>query len=225
MTESVASDEVDERTVPDLGSAERVLKRDETSAVLRLSEAEAAELAGDPDDQPTGRIGKIGNTGAARGLPTLLEFFLLLVADQALILSVAQDSQVVGVSVGPGVGDVVGTAVGAAVGIFVGAAVGVVVGVFALCRAATTDFNRWPGGLGQREAAAGGLPRRRAGVELRLPSRAPASTTAALATLRLSSVLSPGGSFTIDLPRLPLGFTVVEQLYSEVPNMRYSGFL
>ena len=54
MTESVASDEVDERTVPDLGSAERVLKRDETSAVLRLSEAEAAELAGDPDDPPTG---------------------------------------------------------------------------------------------------------------------------------------------------------------------------
>ena len=44
----------------------------------------------------------------------------------------------------------------------------------------------------------------------------------------LSSVLSPGGgggSFTIDLFRLPLGFTVVEQLYSEVPNMRYSGFL
>ena len=34
-----------------------------------------------------------------------------------------------------------------------------------------------------------------------------------------------GGSFTIDLFRLPLGFTVVEQLYSEVPNMRYSGFL
>ena len=29
----------------------------------------------------------------------------------------------------------------------------------------------------------------------------------------------------IDLFRLPLGFTVVEQLYSEVPNMRYSGFL
>ncbi|MBJ30435.1 MAG: NADH-quinone oxidoreductase subunit D, partial [Acidimicrobiaceae bacterium] len=54
MTESVAADEVDETTVPDLGSAERVLKRDETSAVLRLSEAEAAELAGDPDDQPTG---------------------------------------------------------------------------------------------------------------------------------------------------------------------------
>ena len=34
-----------------------------------------------------------------------------------------------------------------------------------------------------------------------------------------------GGSFTIDLFRLPLDFTVVEQLYSEVPNMRYSGFL
>ena len=34
-----------------------------------------------------------------------------------------------------------------------------------------------------------------------------------------------GGSFTIDLFRLPLGFTVVEQLYSEVPNLRYSGFL
>ena len=34
-----------------------------------------------------------------------------------------------------------------------------------------------------------------------------------------------GGSFTIDLFRLPLGFTVVEQLYSVVLNMRYSGFL
>ena len=76
-----------------------------------------------------------------------------------------------------------------------------------------------------RQAASVGLSHRRAGVELRLPCRAPASTTAALATLRLSSVLSPGGSFTIDLPRLPLGFTVVEQLYSEVPNMRYSCFL
>ena len=38
----------------DLGSDERVLRRDDSSAVLRLSEAEAAVLAGDPDDPPTG---------------------------------------------------------------------------------------------------------------------------------------------------------------------------
>ena len=37
-----------------LGSAERVCRRDETSAVLRLSEAEAAVLAGGPDDPPAG---------------------------------------------------------------------------------------------------------------------------------------------------------------------------
>ncbi len=35
-------------------SAERIFRRDETSAVLRLSETEAAALAGNPDDPPTG---------------------------------------------------------------------------------------------------------------------------------------------------------------------------
>ena len=40
----------------DLGPSERVYRRDETSAVLRLSEAEAAVLAGSPDDPPTGDI-------------------------------------------------------------------------------------------------------------------------------------------------------------------------
>ena len=40
----------------DLGPSERVYRRDETSAVLRLSEAEAAALAGGPDDPPTGDI-------------------------------------------------------------------------------------------------------------------------------------------------------------------------
>ena len=40
----------------DLGPSERVYRRDDTSAVLRLSEAEAAVLAGGPDDPPTGDI-------------------------------------------------------------------------------------------------------------------------------------------------------------------------
>ena len=40
----------------DLGPSERVYRRDDTSAVLRLSEAEAAALAGGPDDPPTGDI-------------------------------------------------------------------------------------------------------------------------------------------------------------------------
>ena len=40
----------------DLGPSERVYRRDDTSAVLRLSEAEAAVLAGSPDDLPTGDI-------------------------------------------------------------------------------------------------------------------------------------------------------------------------
>ena len=44
----------DSGTETDLGSAERVCRRDETSAVLRLSEAEAAVLAGGPDDPPAG---------------------------------------------------------------------------------------------------------------------------------------------------------------------------
>jgi len=44
----------DSGTGTDLGSAERVRRRDETSAVLRLSEAEAAVLAGGPDDPPAG---------------------------------------------------------------------------------------------------------------------------------------------------------------------------
>ena len=39
-----------------LGSAERVHRRDDSSAVLRLSEAEAAVLVGDPDDPPTGDV-------------------------------------------------------------------------------------------------------------------------------------------------------------------------
>jgi NADH-quinone oxidoreductase subunit D len=37
----------------DLGPSERVYRRDETSPVLRLSEAEAAVLGGSPDDPPT----------------------------------------------------------------------------------------------------------------------------------------------------------------------------
>ena len=40
----------------DLGPSERVYRRDDTSAVLRVSEAEAAVLAGSPDDPPTGDI-------------------------------------------------------------------------------------------------------------------------------------------------------------------------
>ena len=44
----------DSGTGTDLGSAEGVCRRDETSAVLRLSEAEAAVLAGGPDDPPAG---------------------------------------------------------------------------------------------------------------------------------------------------------------------------
>ena len=44
----------DSGTGTDLGSAERVRCRDETSAVFRLSEAEAAVLAGGPDDPPAG---------------------------------------------------------------------------------------------------------------------------------------------------------------------------
>ena len=43
-------------TGTDLGSDERVRRRDETSAVLRLSEAEAAVLAGGLDDPPAGDI-------------------------------------------------------------------------------------------------------------------------------------------------------------------------
>ena len=46
----------DSGTGTDLGSAERVCRRDETSAVLRLSEAEAAVLAGGLDDPPAGDI-------------------------------------------------------------------------------------------------------------------------------------------------------------------------
>ena len=63
-------------------------------------------------------------------------------------------------------------------------------------------------------------------------SQAPCQTSlTSLASCQTSQVFVKrtvargGGSFTIDLFRLPLGFTVVEQLYSEVPNMRYSGFL
>ncbi len=51
--DDVAADPAGPSPVPDLGSAERVLRRDDSSAVLRLSEAEAAALAGDPDDPPT----------------------------------------------------------------------------------------------------------------------------------------------------------------------------
>ena len=55
-----ATDAVDDGPVDDgggnLGSAERVHRRDDSSAVLRLSEAEAAMLVGDPDDPPTGDV-------------------------------------------------------------------------------------------------------------------------------------------------------------------------
>ena len=55
-----ATDAVDDGPVDDgggnLGSAERVHRRDDSSAVLRLSEAEAAVLVGDPDDPPTGDV-------------------------------------------------------------------------------------------------------------------------------------------------------------------------
>ena len=55
-----ATDAVDDRPADDgggnLGSAERVHRRDDSSAVLRLSEAEAAALVGDPDDPPTGDV-------------------------------------------------------------------------------------------------------------------------------------------------------------------------
>ena len=55
-----ATDAVDDGPVDDgggnLGSAERVHRRDDSSAVLRLSEAEAAALVGDPDDPPTGDV-------------------------------------------------------------------------------------------------------------------------------------------------------------------------
>ncbi len=47
---------LDGSTGTDLGSDERVRCRDETSAVLRLSEAEAAVLAGGLDDPPAGDI-------------------------------------------------------------------------------------------------------------------------------------------------------------------------
>ncbi|SVD10249.1 uncharacterized protein METZ01_LOCUS363103, partial [marine metagenome] len=52
-----ATDESAGESAAYLGSAERVLRRDDSSAVLRLSEAEAAVLAGDPDDPPTGDAG------------------------------------------------------------------------------------------------------------------------------------------------------------------------
>ena len=55
-----ATDAVDDGPADDgggnLGSAERVHRRDDSSAVLRLSEAEAAALVGDPDDPPTGDV-------------------------------------------------------------------------------------------------------------------------------------------------------------------------
>ena len=55
-----ATDAVDDGPVDDgggnLGSAERVHRRDDSSAVLRLSEAEAAVLVGDSDDSPTGDV-------------------------------------------------------------------------------------------------------------------------------------------------------------------------
>ena len=55
-----ATDAVDDGPVDDgggnLGSAERVHRRDDSSAVLRLSEAEAAVLVGDSDDPPTGDV-------------------------------------------------------------------------------------------------------------------------------------------------------------------------
>jgi len=55
-----ATDAVDDEPADDgggnLGSAERVHRRDDSSAVLRLSEAEAAVLVGDPDDPPTGDV-------------------------------------------------------------------------------------------------------------------------------------------------------------------------
>ena len=55
-----ATDAVDDGPADDgggnLGSAERVHRRDDSSAVLRLSEAEAAVLVGDPDDPPTGDV-------------------------------------------------------------------------------------------------------------------------------------------------------------------------
>ena len=54
------TDAVDDEPADDggwnLGSAERVHRRDDSSAVLRLSEAEAAVLVGDPDDPPTGDV-------------------------------------------------------------------------------------------------------------------------------------------------------------------------
>ena len=52
-----ATDESARESAAHLGSAERVLRRDDSSAVLRLSEAEAAVLAGDPNDPPTGEAG------------------------------------------------------------------------------------------------------------------------------------------------------------------------
>ena len=52
-----ATDESAGESAAHLGSAERVLRRDDSSAVLRLSEAEAAVLAGDPNDPPTGDAG------------------------------------------------------------------------------------------------------------------------------------------------------------------------
>ena len=55
-----ATDAVDDGPADDgggnLGSAERVHRRDDSSAVLRLSEAEAAVLVGDSDDPPTGDV-------------------------------------------------------------------------------------------------------------------------------------------------------------------------
>ena len=55
-----ATDAVDDGPADDgggnLGSAERGHRRDDSSAVLRLSEAEAAVLVGDPDDPPTGDV-------------------------------------------------------------------------------------------------------------------------------------------------------------------------
>ena len=55
-----ATDAVDDEPAEDGGgnrcSAERVHRRDDSSAVLRLSEAEAAVLVGDPDDPPTGDV-------------------------------------------------------------------------------------------------------------------------------------------------------------------------
>ena len=52
-----ATDESAGESATHLGSAARVLRRDDSSAVLRLSEAEAAVLAGDPNDPPTGEAG------------------------------------------------------------------------------------------------------------------------------------------------------------------------